>query len=458
MASRSTPMGSAYWTPAEAHPVSQLFASSALLHWLARLLAAALLASALPAAAQDVPKQVQPSARVVRNVVVRAEASTDSIKIDKLDPGQRVDVESEVPGWYQIRLPDGRKGFVSKLWTEELDAAPPEPLVAQGYKVHVIDVGTGLAVFIEGPGFTMIYDGGSQDDLAMGARNRILAYIAKVRPDVRVIDHLVLSHPHKDHLELLPDVFDRFQVRNVWESGRVNKTAGYCNFLQKVAAEPGLAYHDAIADNATRTVAIAGTACNGGVVIRESSRMTEMPIPLAPGAQMTILTRDPHPYSDPNGNSVVVRLDLGGRKILLAGDAEGGDRDPPSTPPRANSIEGKLLQCCRAELKADVLVVGHHGSMTSSRVPFLDAVDARTFVISSGPFPYQSQVLPDEEVITELSGRGQVLRTDTDDRACKRNAAKIGPDNDNAPGGCDNVRILVDAGGAITADYYRVPD
>jgi competence protein ComEC len=94
-------------------------------------------------------------------------------------------------------------------------------------------------------------------------------------------------------------------------------------------------------------------------------------------------------------------------------------------------------------LAARVMVVGHHGSKTSSRQAFLNAVGASVFVVSSGPTKYGSVTLPDQEVITELSSRGQVFRTDTNDQACAMNPAKIGPDNDGHAGGCDNIRIVI---------------
>jgi beta-lactamase superfamily II metal-dependent hydrolase len=68
--------------------------------------------------------------------------------------------------------------------------------------LHVIDVGTGLALLFEGPSFTMLCDAGNQDDLADGPSNRVVSYIRAVRPGVTVIDHVVLSHPVKDYLEL----------------------------------------------------------------------------------------------------------------------------------------------------------------------------------------------------------------------------------------------------------------
>lgn len=405
------------------------------------------------AAAQDA---VTPSDRVRSNVVVRAGPTTASAALDRLPPGVRVELEGDVPGWYRVRLPDGREGFVSKAWTVLVDAALAPPPDAEPFKVHVIDVGTGLAVFAEGPGFALLYDAGSQDDLADGPENRVVAYIRAIRPDLRVLDHVILSHPHKDHLELMPDVFDAFEVRNVWESGRVNPTAGYCRFLKRVAAEPGVLYHDAIASNAARTVTFTGSSCNGVVTVMQAGQMTADPVHLGATARMTMLYRDAKPYADPNSNSVVVRLDLGDRRVLLTGDAEGGEREPTTALPRPNSIEGQLLSCCRLELAADVLVVGHHGSLTSSRNRFLDAVGAGIYAVSSGPHPYSGVVLPDEAVIEELARRGQVFRTDLNDDACEHEPSKIGPDEDESPGGCSSIVVQISSSGVLAAYSERV--
>ena len=161
-----------------------------------------------------------------------------------------------------------------------------------------------------------------------------------------------------------------------------------------------------------------------------------------------------------------MRLDLGGKRILLTGDAESGGRELPATPPSPRSIEAKLLACCAAELKADVLVVGHHGSLTSSRAAFLDAVGASIYAISSGPYPYHRVRLPDAEVVAELATRGQVLRTDREDgfrldddaRACEMRQRKVGPDADETPGGCDNILIVIERDQPIEASYSALVD
>jgi competence protein ComEC len=231
-------------------------------------------------------------------------------------------------------------------------------------------------------------------------------------------------------------------------------------------AEPGVQYHDAIASNAVRAVTFSGSGCNGTVNVRQDKMMDAAPVALGVGARMHFLYRDPRNHADPNGNSVVVRLDLGSRRVLLAGDAEGGERELPSEPPQPNSIEARLIACCAADLKSDVLVVGHHGSLTSSRRAFLDAVGASIYAISSGPYPYRRVRLPDPEIVTELEGRGEVYRTDRDDlyriedenRSCELNPRKIGSDADETPGGCNNVLIEIGPSGTMRAGYNAVAD
>lgn len=126
--------------------------------------------------------------------------------------------------------------------------------------------------------------------------------------------------------------------------------------------------------------------------------------------------------------------------------------------PTPVSVEGQLLACCTADLAARIMVVGHHGSKTSSRRALLDAVSASVYIVSSGPMKYGSVVLPDQEVISELAARGQVFRTDQNDGACAQNPSKIGPDNDGKPGGCDNIRLLISDSAPLQVSVWRGSD
>jgi competence protein ComEC len=226
-----------------------------------------------------------------------------------------------------------------------------------------------------------------------------------------------------------------------------------------------LAYHDALGGPGTYNAAFAAQSCYGqslpatAVAVPRGSQITNLPVVLGANAHMTILHGDGSKQSSFNENSVVVRLDLGTRRVLLPGDSEAGGRKPPSDPPKPNSIEGELLNCCAAALRSDILVGGHHGSKTSSRTAFLDAIGATHYIVSAGPTKYATVTLPDAEVIQEYVQRGTVWRTDlTDKTTCPTKPAKIGPDNDGKPGGCDNIRITIDFAGNIAAGYDQRGD
>ena len=41
--------------------------------------------------------------------------------------------------------------------------------------------------------------------IARGTDNRVLAYLATLSPQLTKLDHVILSHPHRDHVELMAD-------------------------------------------------------------------------------------------------------------------------------------------------------------------------------------------------------------------------------------------------------------
>jgi beta-lactamase superfamily II metal-dependent hydrolase len=429
------------------------------------LAAAALFAVPTQAVAEDVVVQ--------RNVTVREAPQRRSEPVVFVAPGDRLDLigpGERRNGYYHVRLPDGREGwvyytFVRRVAEEAGVVAAPGAPAPGTYRIHSIDVGTGLAILVEGADFTLLYDAGSNDDTAREQRNRVKAYLRAVRPGLQRIDHLVLSHPHKDHSELMPDVVEAYEVLHVWDSGSVNPICSYRALLEDVAAESGSTYHHATGRSGPHRVSFAAKTCYGRP-LPEAVVSIDRAEPIAigrtlrigDGAGLTVLHTDGTRTNQYNEASVVVRLDLGRRRLLLPGDAEAGGRRPPTDPPNPKSPEGELIACCAGELRADILVAGHHGSKTSSRTAFLDAIGASHYIVSAGPTRYATVTLPDREVVEELDKRGTVWRTDLDDPACRTNAAKIGPDNDDRPGGCDNVRILIDAGGNIAADYFRPID
>jgi competence protein ComEC len=329
------------------------------------------------------------------------------------------------------------------------------------FVVHIVDVGTGLGVFVEGPDFSLVYDAGSNDDTATGEANRFVAYVRAAAPTLRKIDHVLLSHPHRDHVELLPDLIRQYAVGDVWDSGAINPICGYRLFVQAVEQATTTRYHTGRNGPGVHELDFGKVVCNlsATVAVQHSSRITEgEPMRLGKDATMTFLHVDGEDHGQRfNENSLFVVLDLGGVRVLLVGDAEAGGRGDPSKAPTPKSVEGYLLSKYRHQIDADVLVAGHHGSKSSSRAAFVDAVTPKVSVISSGPMKYQTVVLPDAEIVSELEHAGELFRTDRDDVACARATKKIGPDADNKPGGCDNVQIKIKAG-TVKAGYVPLAD
>jgi competence protein ComEC len=90
-------------------------------------------------------------------------------------------------------------------------------------------------------------------------------------------------------------------------------------------------------------------------------------------------------------------VEYGAVRFLLVGDAERGEEE--------------WLLAHGADLRADVLKVGHHGSGTSSSALFLDAVSPRLALVSVGRG--NMYALPSGAVMNTLVARGvDVLRTD----------------------------------------------
>jgi competence protein ComEC len=100
-----------------------------------------------------------------------------------------------------------------------------------------------------------------------------------------------------------------------------------------------------------------------------------------------------------NDSSCVLRIETAGGAMLLSGDIE-------------RAAEDSLL-VNKDKLRSDVLLMPHHGSRTSSSVPFIAAVAPRWAVATAG---YRNRFgHPAADVLERYRAAGvQVLRTDRD--------------------------------------------
>ncbi|MEO6205874.1 MAG: ComEC/Rec2 family competence protein, partial [Mycobacteriales bacterium] len=240
-------------------------------------------------------------------------------------------------------------------------AAPAWP--PPGWLVVACEVGQGDAVVLRaGPGQAVLVDAG---------------------PDPRAIDHclrrlgitsvpmLLLTHMHADHVDGLPGVLRR--PVGLIQVGPLDEPAQQ-------------------ADEVTRRASAAHVPIERARVgeVRELGPLRWRL--LAPGRIYQGTS------SDPNNESLVLRLEVGGLVVLLTGDVE----------PTAQSD----LLASGQDLRADVLKVPHHGS--AHQLPaFLEAVAPRVALTSVGADNTYGH--PSAKTLDLLTGRGaRSYRTDQD--------------------------------------------
>ena len=228
------------------------------------------------------------------------------------------------------------------------------------FEMHFIDVGQALSVLVECDGQFMLYDGGNVDDGSL-----VVSYLQK--QGVEELQYVFCSHAHEDHVGGLAAALAYFPANHVYSPVTEASTKCFRDFV-KYTQQQGLQVE----------VPAVGTTWPLG-----SASVTM----LGPVAQ----------YSDTNDTSIVLRIDYGSTSFLLTGDME-------------KTAESDLV-ASGANLKADVLQVGHHGSSTSTGYAFLNAVLPEMGIISCGVNNKYGH--PHEETLSILRDAGvDVYRTD----------------------------------------------
>lgn len=253
-------------------------------------------------------------------------------------------------------------GAVALLPLFLLKPAPPAP---GAMRVTVLDVGQGEAVLVQTARHALLYDTGARySEESDSATRVILPYLRGI--GVGRLDGLVLSHDDSDHTGGATSLISELPVS--WQTSPL---------------PPGHVLSQALQPQ---------RPCLAGQSWQWDGIRFDM---LHPGAESYAVER----LKD-NDRSCVLKVSSAHGSLLLAGDIE-----------RVSELE--LLERAAARLPADLLVVPHHGSRTSSTASFVQQVAPRAAVFTVG---YRNRFRhPRADVVERYRAAGSAIyRSDRD--------------------------------------------
>jgi competence protein ComEC len=220
-------------------------------------------------------------------------------------------------------------------WAPAAGVAPGPP------RFVALDVGQGDAFLVQGASGAVLVDAGTAlpDGVDLGRRTVVPALHAL---GVQRLDVLVATHADLDHRGGIPAVLNAVPVAELWLPYGGRHDAAFATLL--------------------------AAAARAGVPVRERGRGS----PPHVAGDLRVVSLWPPPGTvghSRNDRSLVLRVERDGVRVLLPGDIDA----------RAE----RALVDSAADLRADVLVLPHHGSDTSSSRAFLHAVGASVAVASA---------------------------------------------------------------------------
>jgi beta-lactamase superfamily II metal-dependent hydrolase len=311
--------------------------------------------------------------------------------------------------------------------------------------IHFIDVGQGDAIWIQTfddkidgngkfEGKSIVIDGGPY---SANTNNPVLSYIEGVGHHGADIEALIVTHPHIDHFKGSIAIAKHFNIKNYYDPGYPNTKETYLSLLDIIKGK------NAIPPKAER---IHIGQANFGTLNWGNELKVEV-----------LYAWNGNPNNDlgdentvENNSSIVLRIQYGEHVFLFMGDAEGKERnDSPDTP---KYVEKILLDnaATRVKLKANLLKIAHHGSETSSTLPFIQAVNPDIVIVQSGRKIFGTRYLPDITTLQRYcinNSNVKIYRTDQSDAAANLSEA--------AAVDKDNIIIRTNGRGQIAVKAYQ---
>lgn len=207
--------------------------------------------------------------------------------------------------------------------------------------INFLDVGQGDAILISLPGDEQILVDGGPGDAVLSQISGLMS------PFDRKIEHIVLTHPHADHVAGLVKIIDRYEVGEVLENSISYDSAIYAQWKDTIKSKN-------IPDREVRQ----------GDVFEWGGGRFEILAPVSSSSSVSGET-------NVNNASVVARFVYKNSQVMLTGDAE-------------KEVLSSLCKLESSSLNSDVLKASHHGSENGFTDCFVSAVDPDVVVISVG--------------------------------------------------------------------------
>jgi competence protein ComEC len=244
-----------------------------------------------------------------------------------------------IAGLLWLLAPRGVPGrALGAVWTLPMALLLPPAVPAGGARIVVLDVGQGLAVLVATAHHALVYDTGPRFNETVDAGGRIVVPFLRAA-GIAKLDALIVSHADSDHsggaLSILRAVPVGQLISSLPADHPIVAAAAPTNHPARCAAGDHWEW------DGVRFEILHPAAAAYGEAARKS-----------------------------NDLSCVLRVASEGGSVLLTGDIEA-----------ASEME---ILARDATAAADVLVVPHHGSRTSSTLAFIRGVSPRFAVIAAG--------------------------------------------------------------------------
>ncbi len=266
--------------------------------------------------------------------------------------------------------------FIACSKTNFMHMDMASPIALKEMQIHFIDVGEGDSILINvHDGKKILVDAGNSD-----TGPGLVKYLTSI--GVSRIDHLILTHPHDDHIGGVFNILSEFKVGNLYDNG-INDFPStiYEDYVKSVRKEPS-----------KYRVLQAGEQLLFGELKLEV---------INPRLPLT---------GDLNEDSIVLRLHYGDVNVLLSGDmGERGER---------------RLMNTGVELNSHILKIGHHGAENACTDDFLAAVGPQAAIISVGKNNIYSR--PKAQTLKRLENAGiKIYRTDLNGHITLKTNGKV---------------------------------